>query len=56
MKRLQWTDWIRQAAAEMEDNRAGRELIMAYGEWLQDRLEILPDDLVEVLAQEFNVG
>jgi hypothetical protein len=39
----------------MKDNRAGREAIMAYGEWLEERLQVLPADLIEVLAQEFYV-
>lgn len=55
MNRLQWTDWMRDHAATMDDSRAGREMIMAYGEWLEERFQVLPPDLVEVLAEEFCV-
>lgn len=53
MNRLNWTDWMREAASEAKSNRDACEMVMAYGEWLEERLQVLPDDLIDVLAQEF---
>lgn len=46
MNRLDWTNWIRRETSSPE-------FVMAYGEWLEERLKVLPPDLVEVLAEEF---
>ena len=52
MNRLDWTDWARDAALEM-DRRQRREFLIGYGEWLEERLKVLDDSSIEALEQEF---
>ena len=52
MNRLDWTNWVRDAALEMGRHQ-GSEFVMAYGEWLEERLLVLDEPSIQALEQEF---
>ena len=55
MNRLDWTDWARFEADQMENQRLAGSWFRAYGEWLEERLQVLPEQDINALAEEFRL-